>query len=274
MKSSLFQIPDPQDYFKGIGSNRLPTPLNILLFVRNSKSALQQRAPRHLSHHRCVLIVNLKTEGLVHLDNLTLPFPPRHALTVMPYQFHHYTNLQHPSLQWLFCTFELDSTAFLEPLRNRVISIGNRSEQFVRALLESRRRASPESMQAALLQLLISLKTDQKLYTDEAVHEPAESLLRTINRFMMEKPETGITQLAEEIGLSESRLRARFHNIAGIPLGRYIRNYRINCSMSLLRRTSLPIAEVAEQSGFSSQQAFNRTFKNHTGQTPRTYRRQ
>jgi transcriptional regulator GlxA family with amidase domain len=66
-------------------------------------------------------------------------------------------------------------------------------------------------------------------------------------------------------------LRVLFKEAAGIPLGAYIQNYRLNRAMALLR-TTLSIADVAEEAGFGSPQAFRRFFKKETCQTPRKYR--
>ncbi len=60
--------------------------------------------------------------------------------------------------------------------------------------------------------------------------------------------------------------------VQDIPLGSYIRNFRLNRAMALLRTSSLSIADVAEEAGFGSPQAFSRIFRRETGQTPRDYR--
>jgi len=81
-----------------------------------------------------------------------------------------------------------------------------------------------------------------------------------------------VADLAKATGFSESRLRVLFKDAAGIPLGSYIQNYRLNRAMALLRTSRLPIAEIAEEAGFGSPQAFSRIFKKATGKTPRAYR--
>ena len=55
-------------------------------------------------------------------------------------------------------------------------------------------------------------------------------------------------------------------------MGAYLRNYRLNRAMALLRTTKGSIAGIAEEAGFGSPQAFCRTFKNEIGQSPRQYR--
>jgi len=285
-ESTLLEIEEPQDYFSGIGRNTsLPTPANILLFLRTTRKKLQQEALQNRSHHRFVLMFNLKTAGKVHVDNLVLPLDPGQALLVLPYQFHHFSQLASNGLQWLFCTFELVHETFLEPLRNRVLDAREGSMAALNMLLVEWQRCSCDGhrseiqeaqLQAALMHLLFSLKQDLQASAADLPPEPSDSLLRTINRLMSEwrgRPVV-VADLADEIGFSTSRLRTLFKEAAGIPLGSYILNYRLNRAMALLRMTDLPVAGVAEEAGFGSPQAFSRTFREKTGLTPRAYRRQ
>ncbi len=278
-------LEEPTDYFKGIGHTQFATPTNILLYLRTTKDKLQQAALQNRSHHRHVLVFNLETEGHVHVNNRVLPLKPGQSLLILPYQFHHFSQLESPRLKWLFCTFELATTTFLEPLRNVVVDASEHTLRTRDELLDEwlRCKARPskgvlqdEQLQATLIRVLLSLKQDQWAMRSDRVPEPRDSLLRNINRCMSEwKGRTVvIADLAEEFKLSESRLRVLFKQTAGIPLGSYIQNYRLNRAMALLRTTKLPIAEIAEEAGFGSPQAFSRIFKKELGHTPRAYRQQ
>jgi len=273
---SLLELEEPEDYFKGAGKDQLPTPTDILLFFRPTREKLQQKALQNRSHHRFVLAFNLKTKGHVNVDHLSLPFAPGQALLIHPYQFHHFSQLESPNLHWLFYTFELEPGTFLEPLRNRVTNLSEKTQQLMtQLLLEWHQEHHPEALQAILLHLLLSLKLDLRKTSTDLPSEPNDRLLRNINRLLAEwRGKTVIVaDVADALNLSESRLRAVFKESAGIPLGSYIQNYRLNRAMALLRTTSLPIADVAEDAGFGSPQAFSRIFKKETGQTPRTYRK-
>ena len=278
MNSALLNIADPQDFFSGRGTLSLPAPINLLLFVRRTKKLLQQETLQNRSHHRFVLIFNLETAGHVHIDNLTFPFKPGQALLVLPYQFHHFSHLSHSTLKWLFCTFELTPRTFLEPLRNRIITIETRTRNILNELLTDwhadESELQTELLQTSLLRLLISLKQDRLLSVPDLLPESANNLLLSVNRLLSEwrgKPATA-AGLAEALNVSASHLRARFRETAGIPLGSYIQNYRLNRAMALLRTTDLSIADVAEEAGFGSPQAFSRIFKKETGKPPRFYR--
>jgi AraC-like DNA-binding protein len=279
MNEKLLQLAEPQDYFTGYGKNQLPTPTDVLLFLRTTKRKLQQEALQNRSHHRFVLACNLETSGHVHVDNLALPFNPGEAMLILPYQFHHFSLLDSSRLKWLFCTFELQPRTFLEPLRNRVIRIGEKTRFAYNELLEEWHQPHAElqsaQLQTVLLHLLLSLKQDRQLTGTDLPPEPEDNLLRTVNRLMAEwrGRVVVVNDLAKEMGISESRLRVLFKEAAGIPLGSYIQNYRLNRAMALLHTSDLPIADVAEEAGFGSPQAFSRIFRKETGQTPRDYRK-
>ncbi|NOU35215.1 MAG: helix-turn-helix transcriptional regulator [Kiritimatiellaceae bacterium] len=278
MNNALLQIPDPADYFKGAGHHPLPVPANVLLFVRTTKNKLQEEALQSRSHHRFVLIFNLATEGRVHIDHLELHVKPGQSLLILPYQFHHFSLLASAKLKWLFCTFELTPHTFLEPLRNRVVDTGEPTQQSLKNLLEEWHRPASElqagKLQTDLLHLLLSLKQDRQRSGSDLPPEPEDNLLRTVNRLMAEwrGRTVATTDLAQTLNLSESRLRVLFKEAAGIPLGQYMQNYRINRAMALLRTTDFSIADIAAEAGFGSPQAFSRIFKEKTNDTPRAYR--
>jgi len=274
---------EPSDYFKGMGNTLFPVPTNVLLFRRTTKDKLQQAALQNRSHHRYVLIFNYETQGHIHVNNQMLSFSPGQSLLIFPYQFHHFSQLESDNLNWLFCTFELPETTFFEPLRNRVVettagTVGIRDELLKWWLYCAKAVSVLEEesaqLQTILLQLLLGLKKDQWISSSDHPPEPHQNLLRNINRCMSEwrgRP-VGIGDLSDRLNISESRLRARFKESAGLSLGLYLRNYRLNRAMSLLRRSTLSIAEVAEEAGFGSPQAFSRIFKKEVGVSPRKYR--
>ena len=271
-------LEEPKDYFKGVGKSQLPTPTDLLLFTRTTKEKLQQEALQNRSHHRFVLAFNLETKGHVHINNRVFNFTPGQALLILPYQFHHFNHLASSKLHWLLCTFELKPETFLEPLRNRVVTCSKNSLNALDMMIEEwgKNEQQSELLQTALLRLLLTLKQDSSLSDAPPPSEAPNNLLRSINRLMSESQGRIMTVgiLAEELNFSESRLRTLFKETAGIPLGRYIQNYRLNRAMALLRTTRLPIADVSEDAGFGSPQAFCRIFKKEMGSTPLAYRKQ
>ncbi|MGJ8656991.1 MAG: helix-turn-helix transcriptional regulator [Akkermansiaceae bacterium] len=275
IKPSLLDLSEPKDYFKGAGEDTLPTPRNILLFTRQTRENLQQNAVQNRSHHRFVLSLNFKTRGQIQINHLSHAFSPGQALLIHPYQFHHFTQLDSDRIQWLFCTFELEPGGFLEPLRNCVVTLTSETQKLIKELLEEwhSERHSHE-LQVVLLHVLTALKRDLQATAADLPIAVPDNLLRKINRLLVEMRGriVLVADLAKQLDLSESRLRTVFRNTAGISLGSYLQNYRINRAMSLLRTTTLSLADIAEEAGFGSPQTFSRCFKKETGSTPRSYR--
>lgn len=80
-----------------------------------------------------------------------------------------------------------------------------------------------------------------------------------------------LTDIANKAGYGKWYLQRLFKSKMGITLGKYILNRRITRAALALRFSSLTISEIFLLSGFDSQQAFTRVFKNHFGITPAVY---
>ena len=278
-EKNLLRLEEPTDYFVGRSRlARLSLPRNILFFLRESQSTLQQEAVQNRSHHRYVLAFDLMTEGHVHIDHLSLMLAPGQSVLIFPYQFHHFSSLASETLRWLFCTFEIESSDFLGSLRDTVVTFSERSRGILERMLcawhESGQEPDGEILQPMLLELLLQLKQDSKSANPETQVSTGNSLVRSVNEILAQHPGRflQVGEIAGYLGLSESRLRAFFRKAGGIPLGGYLQNHRMNRAMSLLKNTDLRLYDIAGRCGFGSPQAFNRTFKAVTGLTPLKYR--
>lgn len=273
------EVPTPSNYLHGVGNESLGLPQNILFFRRTGKEVLQQESIKNRSHHRTVIVFNLETSAYVHLDHLELELRPNQALVIPPHQFHHFSNLESPHLNWLFCTFELERPSYIEPLRNKVIPISaaamrSLGEALNAYLNEKETQHSSDELQALVLTTLIRLK---KAATDHSAPYKTitDGIVSKVNRVLIETPNIKLTiaVIAESFKLSQSRMRAVFRDSSGVSLGQYILNYKIHTALSLLTNTRLAVSEIADQSGFTSLQAFSRTFKEKTGVTPSQFRK-
>lgn len=275
IKHHLF--PDPQDYLQGAGVVDLPIPKNILLFRRTTKQLLQQDNIRNKSHHRIVIIVNFETTGYIHLDHLEVCLKPEQALVIHPHQFHHFSNLTSSKLNWMICTFELQTTQLIESLRNKVIYLSPSALQCLQNAFDAflsvgKKEFAADELQTQMLSFLIKLKQDA---ADHAESYPVmkEDIVSKVNRILIENRNRDlcVSIVAEQLNLSSSRTRFLFKESSGVSLGKYITNYKIHISLALLKK-GLSISTIAEESGFASLQAFSRAFRQHTGQTPRDFR--
>jgi AraC-like DNA-binding protein len=82
-----------------------------------------------------------------------------------------------------------------------------------------------------------------------------------------------IDMLAACASISESRLHALVIEEFGLSPHRWLVGLRMDKVCTLLRESSLPIAEIALRSGFSDQTALTRALRNAVGETPAAYRR-
>lgn len=81
-----------------------------------------------------------------------------------------------------------------------------------------------------------------------------------------------VDDLAREVGMSRTRFADLFHELIGMgPVG-YLMEWRLQRASVALRTSHRTIAEVARSSGYSSQAAFARAFKERFGQSPKAFR--
>ena len=81
-----------------------------------------------------------------------------------------------------------------------------------------------------------------------------------------------LNQISEHLGMSNRTLTRRLADI-GIKFRELVRETQNEIAQELLKHSSNTIGEIAFQTGFSEQSAFNRAFKRWTGLSPIEYRR-
>jgi AraC-like DNA-binding protein len=82
-----------------------------------------------------------------------------------------------------------------------------------------------------------------------------------------------LDELARECGLSRSHFARAFHKSFGTPPHRWLMVRRLERARELLETSAMPIAEVAERSGFASQSHLTRVFSGTFGVSPGQFRR-
>jgi len=82
-----------------------------------------------------------------------------------------------------------------------------------------------------------------------------------------------LEMLAKQLNYSPYYCTRQFHKYAGISLRDYIRLRKVSSAVIDLRDTGERILDIAVKYGFSSQEAFTRSFKKAYGMTPNEYRK-
>ncbi|TDH37649.1 AraC family transcriptional regulator [Pseudohoeflea suaedae] len=83
-----------------------------------------------------------------------------------------------------------------------------------------------------------------------------------------------LSDLAGEVGLSETYFSHAFKAAAGVSPHRWVMQERVRRAQTLLREGDQPVSWVAAQCGFADQAHFSRVFRSVTGMTPGAWKRE
>ena len=113
----------------------------------------------------------------------------------------------------------------------------------------------------------------QRLSTEPEQQE--ERTITGITRYLQEHlaEEMSLSILAERFHLNPQYISQLFKSEIGVGFLAYLTNIRMEKAKKLLLSSSLPIADVAEQSGYGDYRVFTKVFKKAEGITPSQYRR-
>ena len=85
--------------------------------------------------------------------------------------------------------------------------------------------------------------------------------------------EIRVEQIARDYHLDRSYLERTFKRDTGLSIREVITDFRIKKAQSLLRETSVSVADVAKYSGFGDRLYFSKFFKKKFGMSPSEYRK-
>jgi AraC family transcriptional activator FtrA len=80
--------------------------------------------------------------------------------------------------------------------------------------------------------------------------------------------------LAKRAAMSVRTLQRQFQETAGLTPLDWVTRERVAAARELLESSRRPMADIAERTGFGSEESFRRHFRLVTGVSPATYRRQ
>lgn len=87
-------------------------------------------------------------------------------------------------------------------------------------------------------------------------------------------PNLDIRMLVEGMNMSRTVLFNKVKQLTGMNIQNYVNKCRMEHVIEMMKTSSLPLAEIAEQSGFNSPRYFSTSFKNYTGMTPSQYKKE
>ena len=105
-----------------------------------------------------------------------------------------------------------------------------------------------------------SSKTDQ--------HNPFLRKLGEVVEANLQNEQFSVEELANQMNMSRSNLHRKLKQSSGQTANQFIREYRLERAMELLKKDGRPISEVAYEVGFSSPSYFTSCFTEHYGYPP------
>jgi len=105
-------------------------------------------------------------------------------------------------------------------------------------------------------------------------HRQVQKIADGIDRCIESRDDDGLTlrRIAKENGYSAYHMTRTFKRLAGVSLRDYLRGRRIAFALIEVRDTAKNLLDIAVDYGFSSHEAFCRSFKAAYGVPPSAYR--
>lgn len=137
----------------------------------------------------------------------------------------------------------------------------------------SRRRPYLQLKVQELLLFLTEVQPGKQVLTQYFSQQT--ELVKEIHRQLTEHLEQRFTieELSKQYLINTSTLKEAFKAVYGLPIATYMKEYRMEQAMKLLRETNIPISEIADRVGYGTQGKFSKAFKDVTRMLPTEYRR-
>lgn len=112
---------------------------------------------------------------------------------------------------------------------------------------------------------------DKKRYYPKNQIETVKSIRNYLTDNLSLKPD--FNKLAQEYNININTLRKLFKEIYGVPIYTWFKQYRIEYSIELLKKTDIPIIEIANKIGYSNPSKYSAAFSKYVNMTPQQYRK-
>lgn len=115
-----------------------------------------------------------------------------------------------------------------------------------------------------------------KIEQKENFGTPEQNFIQELNQHIRENLDNSdfnVEILAKAIGISRVQLYRKVKALLGVSVSEYMTDFKLEKARSLLKSSTLTIAEIAYKCGFSSPNYFSTSFKNKYGITPAATRK-
>jgi len=273
LSATARRLPSPRDYYAGRRGALAtkPLPENILLFHRREGQIEEGPGGRHF-HRRHVLVASLRGEGRIVVNGRAFALAPGRCALIAPYQFHHFTRLPRSGMDWLFVTFELEENLAEGPIfQPGGGEFWGELERLIEAYLAGAEGARLACRVALMLDELarskpVRAESRKRTAEGEALLLKVHGLVAThMGRIL------SVDEMARDLGMSASHLRAKFRKVAGRSIGDFQRELRLQKAAEVLRKGGATVEQTAAACGWESPFAFSRAFSRHWGMPPKRF---
>jgi DNA-binding response OmpR family regulator len=137
----------------------------------------------------------------------------------------------------------------------------------------------PQELLLNIHNLIQSRRKLRERYNRQVVLKPSEISINSTDELFLKRlmkvveenyrdENFSVEQLSEEVGMSRSQLHRKLQALTNESASQFIRSFRLQRAMQLLRKNHASISEIAFAVGFSSHPYFNRCFHEEYGCTP------
>ena len=227
---------------------------------------------RSFCHHRMILKIILSGKASTNIDGVRYYLKPTDAVLYFPMQTHSTETPDNGVFEYLAISFVagMGSYETLDVLKNRVFS-PDPENKFLLELLcawKDNNRMHSEYLLAELLSAAVARHAEKTNYNGGEFGEIAEYIRKNC------QGELSVKQIASQFDISPQSVRRIFQkNITGLTPAALIRQQKMILAEELLRRTELPLSEIAKRCGYATEFSFSRAFKREYNAPPILYRK-
>jgi hypothetical protein len=116
-----------------------------------------------------------------------------------------------------------------------------------------------------------------KFLKERAAKKKTPAWVNELKKIIQDQVDTNLTltDISKSLEINPSYLSREFSkHFDDLSFGEYIRKLRIDKAIELISQNKYSLTEIAYLTGFSDQSHFTRIFKQHTGKSPSTYKKE
>lgn len=177
--------------------------------------------------------------------------------------------------------FGIDIYQLYEKYCNRQFPFIRRSDQTINNIFEElynlNTSKNVEYLKIKILELLVFLQMMNHEVYEARTYFPKRQVqkikeIATLITSDLQRNYT-IDELSELFDISITSLKLCFKGVYGLPIGQYVREYRMMQATHMLRESELNVVQIAGSLGYDNQSKFAAAFKSLKGTTPTEYRK-